>query len=332
VNVNKLDMPRLYYAPAIEVGGAVQGIANTVSQDTALAAHPSVLLYDDLSSDSIFYGADNVRRYVITNLGPGGRSYEALPQYGLTAVVVTSATNTPHVVDAHKWSQPDSPPQQGASWKRPYTWHQQLGHTHLFFRYLMWIGEDLYAGFNESGMKLSSMTGSYDWGTSGAPTNPEPTGPAKLHYRSWHSGKSAAAPHFYHFGTYEYDPEWPTAEHQNGRVNMANIVRGASLRAGRWYCLEQELQLNTLTGNGLDDPGGLANVNADGIERWWIDGVLVYEYTNLRMRGTPEVNLQTIPYLTVYHGGTTPPAAPFTYKLAGVCISSEYIGPPKVIA
>lgn len=330
--VDYLDMPRLYYAPAVEVGGVVNGIAQTVAQDNQLGSHPSVLVYDDLTSDAKFYGAS--RRFVTVNLGPGGRSYEALPQYGLTAVVVTSATTTPHVVDVHRWSQPlNSDPEPNAFWRRPYAQNQELGHTHLFFRYLMWIGEDLYENFTELGMKLSAMSGSYEWSSSGALTNPPPPAAYKFAYRAWHSKRSSAAPHYYHFGTYEYDADHSIAQHSGvGRVRFPNIVRGASLRAGRWYCLEQELQLNTLVGNGAADPGGLANVNADGIERWWIDGVKVYEFTNLRIRGVKEANIQSIPYLTIYHGGMGRPAGPFTYKMAGVCVSTQYIGPPKKIA
>jgi hypothetical protein len=338
LNVNRLDMPRLYYAPAIEVGGVVNGIAQSVVQDNLLGAHASVLCYDDLTSDAKFYGAS--RRFVTVNLGQptgeaaAGHYYETLPQYGLTALVVKSSTTGPGIVDVHRWSQPMSAePEAGSAWHRGYTVDQELGHTHLFFRYMLWIGEDVYAGMNEAGVKMSGLYGSYEWSTSGAVTLPDPDEDAKCVYRAEHSGKSAAAPHFYTFCTYEYDTDWGLGSHSGvGRVTKANVVRGAALRAGRWYCLEQELQLNTLVGNGLADPGGIANVNADGIERWWIDGVKVYEFTNLRCRGAKHANIQTIPYLTLYHGGTGAPLSQMTYKLAGVCVASEYIGPPKVIA
>jgi hypothetical protein len=295
-----------------------------------------VLVYDDLASDAVFFGAQ--RRFVTVNLGipsgSQGHHYEPLPQYGLTAVVVKGSSTTQHVVDVHKWCQPlHSEPAPGSAWKRPYQPNQELGHTHLFFRYLMWIGEDLYDNFTELGMKLSAMSGNYGWSTSGAPTLPAPSSQYNFDYRGWHSKKSPAAPHYYHFGTYEYDVDHSIAKNSGvGRVRFPNIVRGACLRAGRWHCLEQELKLNTLVGNGAADPGGLDNVNADGVERWWIDGVKVYEVTNLRVRGLKEVNIQSIPYLTIYHGGMGLPAGPFTYKLAGVCVSTQYIGPPKVIA
>jgi hypothetical protein len=333
---NYLDMPRLIYSPATEVGGVVQGIANSVVQDTALAAHPSVIIYDDLVNDDVFFGADP--RYLTVNLGiptapAAGHYYEPLPQYGLTALVVKGAASSPHVVDAHKWCQNESSvPQAGAVWKKPYVQGQELGYTHLFFRYLMWIGEDLAPNYTELGMKLSAIQGRYNWTSSGASTSPPPSNAYNFDYRGWHSAASAANPNLYHFATYEYDVDHSIGQFSGvGRVTLANLM-SACLKAGRWYCIEQEIQLNSLVGNGGIDPGGIANINPDGIERWWIDGVKVYEFTNLRIRGTKEVNIQTIPYLHIYHGGTGLPAGPFTYKLAGVCVATQYIGPPKVIA
>ncbi len=317
IAVNYLDMPRIYYDPAQEMGGVRHGLASAVPQDNMLGSHPSVFTYDDLTSVAYIQS-----RYVVVNLATGGHSFVPWPEYGLTAIRVASATNTPHVVDWHRWCQPKNaaPTPSTEPWKRDYAAGQSLGHDHLFMRYLMMIGTDVKIGMTEGGIKLTGMGGTYKWSTSGAKTLPAPASDGIWEYRTWHGGRSPAHPDLYRFAFYAYDAEHPISQFSGvGDVRFTSVC----LQAGRKYSIEQEVKLNTIT-NGVPD--------ANGIVRHWVDGVLVYERTNVRIRKYPEVQIQSIPWVEVYHGGLGHPSAPFHYELAGICVAREYIGPPKKLA
>ncbi|MFC1762583.1 polysaccharide lyase [Planctomycetota bacterium] len=66
---------------------------------------------------------------------------------------------------------------------------------------------------------------------------------------------------------------------------------GASLEPNRWYCIEQYCKINT--------PG-----MKDGILRAWVDGELVLEKTDVKMRTVDTLHLKAF-WLNYYHGGSS---------------------------
>lgn len=93
---------------------------------------------------------------------------------------------------------------------------------------------------------------------------------------------------------------------------------------GRWYCIEQYIKMNSITGP-FDATGNGVAIN-DGEYRVWVDGVQAYERTNFRWRRHPEMGIQGF-WLNWYHGGTA--AAPRTmhFRMDSVVIARSYIGP-----
>lgn len=99
---------------------------------------------------------------------------------------------------------------------------------------------------------------------------------------------------------------------------------GVVVGKGRWYCIEQQIKMNSITGP-FDAAGNGVALN-DGEYRVWVDGVPAYERTNFRWRRHPEMGIQGF-WLNWYHGGTA--AAPRTmhFRMDAVVIARAYIGP-----
>ena len=112
---------------------------------------------------------------------------------------------------------------------------------------------------------------------------------------------------------------------------------GGMLYAGQWYCIETELQLNSLTS---DSPGFLP----DGVLRTWIDGRLAYQRPGMVFRSAPvsqhpyspdrvrpcrELGVRGL-WLNWFHGGKTLATFDRTSFYTGLAWSQEYIGPMKL--
>lgn len=85
------------------------------------------------------------------------------------------------------------------------------------------------------------------------------------------------------------------------------------LENNRWYSIEQFVQLNT--------PG-----RKDGVVRAWVDGVQVFERTNVDFRHTDTLKIETV-WMNVYHGGSRTPGKDLHLYIDNVVIASEYVGP-----
>jgi hypothetical protein len=84
------------------------------------------------------------------------------------------------------------------------------------------------------------------------------------------------------------------------------------LENNRWYCIEQFAKMNT--------PG-----KNNGVLRAWVDGELAFEKTDVRMRDTPKLKIETI-WVNVYYGGSwTAPTDQHLY-IDDVVISRKPIG------
>jgi hypothetical protein len=111
---------------------------------------------------------------------------------------------------------------------------------------------------------------------------------------------------------------------------------GGMIYAGRWYCIETELKLNTVMPNA---PG----FAPDGEVRAWVDGRLVYDRTGMVFRTLPLVDAPYRPdqlrpcrelgvmalWLNWFHGGKTMNTVDRTLFYTGLVWSTSYIGPMK---
>jgi hypothetical protein len=172
---------------------------------------------------------------------------------------------------------------------------------HLFCRYLMRIGGDLLEAMDEDGMKLPGLSG---WGDYAE---------GQWNATLWHTPVSKANPHWYKLACYYMGADWNYAAH-GARV----IFTEGYLRAGKIHSIEQEILLNTIGA-------------ADGEMRIWLDGRVVLDERGMQMRSTAESKIWDNPFANVYHGGVKPPLTQFHVDIGGICVATEYIGPPVLI-
>ena len=124
--------------------------------------------------------------------------------------------------------------------------------------------------------------------------------------------------HLFWLGTYMYhlDQEGPFGEPM--RWGRTVIDRG------RWYCIEQCIQMNSLKGPFDGEGNGVAV--RDGQYTVWIDGATVFKRTNLRWRRNPEMGIQGF-WLNWYHGGNSAAPRNMHFRMDSVVIARAYIGP-----
>lgn len=96
------------------------------------------------------------------------------------------------------------------------------------------------------------------------------------------------------------------------------------MEAGRPYVLEQQVRMNTIDMSNADEWGNGVGL-PDGVLRWWLDGVLVYERTDRVFRHNPATAIDSW-WGTLKHGGTEAPVLPHTMSIGRVTIARRYIG------
>jgi hypothetical protein len=87
----------------------------------------------------------------------------------------------------------------------------------------------------------------------------------------------------------------------------------ALLERNRWYCIEQYMKVNQIG-------------HKDAVFRAWVDGRLVLERSNFRVRDTTSIKIEQI-WMNVYYGGTAPSPSDLHLFIDNVVIAREYIGP-----
>ena len=94
------------------------------------------------------------------------------------------------------------------------------------------------------------------------------------------------------------------------------------LKNNRWYCVEQHVKLNT------------PRIN-DGQLRGWVDGKLVFEKTDVRMRDVDSLKIETV-WINLYHGGSWTAKSNHHLYIDDVIISrsrlAPSVSPPRVTA
>lgn len=161
-----------------------------------------------------------------------------------------------------------------------YRFARQIGTEpeQVHFRYYLRLGDDWDP---RRGGKLPGIAGTYGragWG--GRKVNGRDGWSARGLFKGRKDGRTPIGFYCYHAdmkGKYGDNWVWD----RNGFSGLEN---------NRWYRIEQQVTLNTPKQN-------------DGIMRGWVDGKLVFEKTDVRMRDTPELKIETV-WVNLYHGGS----------------------------
>ncbi|QDU96942.1 polysaccharide lyase [Lignipirellula cremea] len=178
----------------------------------------------------------------------------------------------------------------------------------IFFRYYLRLADD----WNQtvSGGKMPGVSGTYGvagWG--GRKSNGENGWSARGAF-----SKTVPADNplggLHPIGTYCYHADM---EGFYGDVWLWQRDYRGYLESNRWYCVEQQVKLNT--------PG-----EKDGELRTWIDGRLAFEKTDIRFRHVDRLKVEQV-WLNVYHGGKDPSPRDQHLYLDHVVIARQYIGP-----
>ncbi len=104
-------------------------------------------------------------------------------------------------------------------------------------------------------------------------------------------------------------------------------IKPMMFRRGRWYCVEQRLRLNTVS--GPFDELGNGTANPDGLIETWINGIKVSSQGNYRWRCHPSMGIEGVGS-NWYMGGQA--AHPLDegnmhFRLNHIVCATEYIGP-----
>jgi len=159
--------------------------------------------------------------------------------------------------------------------------------TRLYFRYRLWIDP---SWTTTTGGKLPGFGGTYrraGWG--GKPSDGTNGWSARGLYAGIDQhGNIPVGSYIYHADMVENDQTYGNSE----RWDIA-------LETARWYTIEQEIQLDAIA----DNQG-----QGDGWLRAWADGALVFDRTNLHVRDTDDLRIESV-WLNIYHGGKAPAPA-----------------------
>jgi hypothetical protein len=183
-----------------------------------------------------------------------------------------------------------------------YDFKKHLGREpeEVFFRYYLRLGND----WNPArGGKLPGIAGTYGragWG--GRPVNGTDGWSARGLFEGRKNDRTPIGFYCYHMdmkGRYGTNWVWD----KDGFPGLEN---------NRWYCLEQQIKLNS--------PG-----RADGVMRGWVDEKLVFEKTDVRLRSVDTLKIESV-WLNLYHGGTWTAETTQHVFIDEVVISSRPIG------
>ena len=178
--------------------------------------------------------------------------------------------------------------QRGISW---FLYHTPL--QEVYGRYCIFIEDDVALGMTELGVKLPGLSGT------------------EVSWRMEHGAIAPNNPNVYAAVDYRYAADTGSGY---GQITSFNQM----FRAGRWYVIEQYAKNNTFT-NGA--------ANSDGQGKVWINGNLVWTGSGLKWNAKPASTFNFL-HVNVYHGGLGFPTQNIHYRIAGIGISTSYMGPP----
>jgi hypothetical protein len=297
IELNRLRMPALISNPAIQVGGATDGLASTVAIDTDLEDHPNVLFYPPWTSMAAIRASDWSNAATLFDSGyPPEPEFITWDDYGIPAMRFSS--------QYPGWVNPGTGGEDGSSML---SWRYFVSGTEFYCRYIFMVEDDVQDAIDPAigGVKLP-----------GFESGPFPG--SHCSFRQQHLDTGPSNPYLVPLSTHDYDAEFL------GQPIATNRSLNVALKAGRKYTIDQRIKMNTRT-------GGIAN--ADGIHQMWVDDVLRLDRQNVVLEhtdNTPANNTLSNFFLNFYHGGLGYPLAQFHYQIAGVCVATERVGRPKL--
>jgi len=178
----------------------------------------------------------------------------------------------------------------------------------IYFRYYLRLSSDwmptldggklpgISATYGQAGWGGRRTDGSRGWSMRGSfyPT-PQPGNP--YHARS-------------PIGTYAYHVDM---KDDTGDAWPWSSGGQALLERNRWYCIEQYFKINRIG-------------QRDGVLRAWIDGRLVFERMDVRVRDVSSIRIEQI-WMNVYFGGRQPSPTDLHLFIDNVVVARRYIGP-----
>ena len=187
-----------------------------------------------------------------------------------------------------------------------FRFRKQLGEEpeEIYFRYYLRFADDWDP---VRGGKLPGIAGTYGragWG--GRPSDGKNGWSARGLFRGQEEGKTPIGFYCYHAEMKgRYGSHWEWDRDRLGR-----------LENNRWYSIEQYAKMNT--------PG-----QGDGILRAWVDGRLAFEKTDVRMRDSDKLKIESV-WVNVYLGGTWTSQSDHHLYIDDVVIARRYIGPDSI--
>ena len=183
-----------------------------------------------------------------------------------------------------------------------YQFKKRMGHEpeEIYFRYYLRLADDWDP---RNGGKLPGIGGTYGragWG--GRKVDGTDGWSARGLFLGQQAARTQIGFYCYHAdmkGTYGDNWLWK----DNGFPGLEN---------NRWYCIEQHARMNTAGAN-------------DGVLRAWVDGVNVFDKSDVRMRDVDSLKIEMI-WLNLYHGGKWTAETPDHLYIDDVVISRMPIG------
>ena len=191
-----------------------------------------------------------------------------------------------------------------------YNFSKQIGTEpeQIYFRYYLRFGENWDP--TKDGGKLPGLAGTYDragWGM----RKSDGTNGWSLRGGFFRRPENALSmENLIAIGSYAYTADM---QDSSGDVWGWNLGPSGLLKKNHWYSVEQYVQMN--------QPG-----SSDGIFRAWIDGYLVFEKTDIKLRDIPSLRIESA-WMNVYHGGVSPAPQDMSLYIDNVVVSRNYIGP-----
>jgi len=302
--------------PTIHTGGEARlGIAKGYPLDKGIASHPEVIFATDFASDDWR-----------TRLFTEGRVSD--PSFGHDETLKATYLRGQFV------------PGDVGSCSLDYRWttHRQPEPEEVYFRYCVWLEDDF--GSTVDGNKMPGLAGRYGiwngryWsvvcGNGGSRTTGLVSETARGKVRCGWSMRGVALRKPADDNPYK-DLVAPVtyAYHADQAGHFGDDWRWGTvlLTKNRWYSIEQYAKMNSVSGplDKLNNGKG----QRDGVLRVWLDGVEVFEKTDIRYRHNTDIKIDEV-WLNWYHGGTRPAAATHHYRMSNIVVARSYIGPVAI--
>jgi len=295
------------------------GIANKFPFDHGIAAHPSVVFasdFSDLSKRRWQTGVVATGSSQIADARTGSTQLRGLIPKGQLlgcdlerTLIKGSAAGTPDGIENELYaryyvfleddwgSEIDANKMPG--WDGRFGWWNSVGY---------WQATTGNGGLRPTGLKVRNVTMNR-WEYQGASIRG---------HGGTRSNDGNPYDDLFWVGSYVY--------HLDQATNYGEAIcwTGVVIGKGRWYCIEQYIKMNSITGP-FDETGNGVAVK-DGRLKVWVDGVLAYERTDFRWRRYPEMGIQGF-WLNWYHGGTAAAPRDMHFRMDSLVIARNYIGP-----